>query len=198
MTDKKSTAIFDFDGTITTIDSLPHFLFYISSWGKKIGSIILLPVLAAWILKILSSSKAKEMVISYFLKGMREEEFNNFCKKYGSNILPQIIRREALEKIKWHKESGHKLIILSASMENWIKPWALENGFNDVIATRLAIENGKITGKFLTPNCSGEEKIKRLLEHYPDRKNYYFYVYSDSKKDIDLLLLADKSFYKEF
>lgn len=191
-------AIFDFDGTITKIDSLPHFLWHFSSFKKKVGSIILLPVLLLCVLKIISNAKVKEIIISYFLKGMYEKEFNNFCEKYGDSILPRIIRNEALKKIRWHKEMGHKLVIASASIENWIKPWALENGFDEVIATKLEIERGKITGKFSTPNCSGKEKVRRLLENYTNKDNYYFYAYGDSKKDNDLLSFADKPFYKKF
>lgn len=198
--DKKNIiAVFDFDGTITTKDSFLDILIFAFGYKKFIKGIFYLASdLLAYFLNKISAHTAKEKVFSYFFKGFIELEFNKLCRNYSLNQLNRIIRREAFEKIKWHKEQAHTLIIASASMGNWIKPWALENGFDDIVATKLEVERGKITGKFSTPNCSGKEKVRRLLENYPNKDNYYFYAYSDSKKDSDLLAFADESFYRKF
>ena len=54
--------------------------------------------------------------------------------------------------------------------------------------------DGIVTGRFLTPNCCGRQKVERLLELFPRRQSYKLYAYGDSKGDNDLLELADMGF----
>jgi phosphoserine phosphatase len=44
---------------------------------------------------------------------------------------------------------------------------------------------------FISKNCYGQEKVNRLLEVEPDRKNYYLYAYGDSRGDREMLAFAD-------
>ena len=68
----------------------------------------------------------------------------------------------------------------------------------DLIATRLEIKDDLMTGKFLTKNCYGIEKVNRVKEAYNLDDYDCIYVYGDSRGDKELLELADKSFYKPF
>jgi phosphoserine phosphatase len=67
-----------------------------------------------------------------------------------------------------------------------------------VIATIPEAQNGLMTGQFQTKNCNREEKTRRFLMKYPNRNNYYLYVYGDSYKDKWILDIADKKFYRKF
>ena len=102
-----------------------------------------------------------------------------------------------MQKIKWHQEQGHKVVIVSASMESWLKTWCDKNNI-DLISTRLEIKDNNLTGKFATKNCSGLEKANRVNEVYDLNDYNYIYAYGDSRGDQELLALADKSFYKPF
>ncbi|MDR2690839.1 MAG: hypothetical protein LBB73_00825, partial [Dysgonamonadaceae bacterium] len=55
---------------------------------------------------------------------------------------------------------------------------------------------GLLTGYFSTKNCYGREKVIRLLEKEPDRNTYTLFVYGDSRGDKELMIFADKSWYK--
>jgi HAD superfamily hydrolase (TIGR01490 family) len=143
----------------------------------------------------LSGGFVKEKFLSYFFKGLAEDQFNNFCHNYALERIGKITKREVFQKVEWHKQQGHKLIIISASLENWIKPWAQNNFFEEVIATKIEAKNGLITGKLATNNCERQEKVRRFLEKYPERKKYFLYVYSDSETDKPLLSLADKRIF---
>ncbi len=191
-------ALFDFDGTITTDDSLIKFIRFVVGDAKFIwGMILLSPMLTAYKLKLIPNYKAKQYMLSYFFKGMSEEKFMQVTNEYSLNHIKTILRPKAMEKIAWHKEQGHKIVIVSASIECWLKPWCDENNL-DLIATKLEIEDGIVTGKFLTKNCYGIEKANRVNEAY-DLSNYdYIYVYGDSRGDREMLELADESFYKPF
>jgi len=189
-------AVFDFDGTITTKDTLIDFTIYSLGRRKFIqGFFRLFPVLFSYRIGLFSGGFVKEKFLSYFFEGLEERQFNDFCNDYVLKRINEITKKEVLEKAKWHKQQGHKLIIISASIENWIKPWAQNNSFDEVIATKIEAKNGRLTGKLATNNCQGQEKVRRFLEKHPDREKYFLYVYSDSKTDKPLLSLADKQIF---
>jgi len=191
-------ALFDFDGTITTDDSLIKFIRFVVGDTKFIwGMALLFPMLTAYKLKLIPNYKAKQMMLSYFFKGMSEEKFMQVAKEYSLKRIDTILRPKAMEKIAWHKEQGHKVVIVSASMECWLKPWCNENNL-DLIATKLEIKNGIVTGNFLSKNCYGIEKANSVNEVYDLNDYDHIYAYGDSRGDKELLALADESFYKPF
>jgi phosphoserine phosphatase len=67
-----------------------------------------------------------------------------------------------------------------------------------VLGTQIEVADGSLTGRFLTKNCYGQEKVKRLLEQYPDRREYHLTAYGDSRGDKEMLAFADESYYKPF
>ena len=191
-------AFFDFDGTVTTDDSLTKFIHFVVGDIKFIwGMLLLSPILTAYKLKLIPNYKAKQYMLSYFFKGMSEEKFMEVANEYSLKHMDTILRPKAMEKIAWHKEQGHKIVIVSASIECWLKPWCDENNL-DLIATKLEIKDGIVTGKFLTKNCYGIEKANRVQEQYNLSDYDYIYAYGDSRGDKELLGLADESFYKTF
>ena len=191
-------AFFDFDGTITTDDSLIKFIRFVVGDAKTLwGMILLSPMLVVYKLKLIPNYKAKQMMLSYFFKGMDKQQFQKIAEEYSLKHIDTILRPKAMEKITWHKELGHKVIVVSASIECWIRPWCDQNGL-DLIATKIEVKDGLITGKFLTKNCYGIEKASRVKEAYNLDDYDYIYAYGDSRGDKELLGLSDKSFYKPF
>jgi phosphatidylglycerophosphatase C len=191
-------AIFDFDGTITTDDSLIRFIRFVVGDLKTLwGMVFLSPMLVVYKLKLIPNYKAKQMMLSYFFKGMDKQQFQKIAEEYSLKHIDTMLRPKAMEKIIWHKEQGHTVIVVSASIEYWIRPWCDQNGL-DLIATKIKVKNGLITGKFLTKNCYGIEKVNRVKEAYNLDDYDRIYAYGDSRGDKELLGLADKSFYKPF
>jgi phosphatidylglycerophosphatase C len=194
---KKIFALFDFDGTITKRDTFIGFLIFSFGYFKFIKAILLLsPLLFLYIFRLVPNYFAKQKLFSFFFKGVPEQKFNNLCEKYSLSEIDKILNNQAVDIIKKHKNRKHKLIVVSASLENWIEPWAIRNGFEHTIATIVEINDGFLTGKFKSKNCYGIEKINRILKKYPDRKNLYIFAYGNSKGDRELLLFADEGFMK--
>jgi len=190
-------AAFDFDGTLTTKDTLLVFLKHVFSKRQLANGLIRLSlVLTAFKFKLISNNVAKQKLFAYFFAGMSIDTFNKYAESFKPKINA-VINPVALERLKWHQEQGHTCIIVSASVENWIKPWAAD--YDAIVAsTRIEVIDGKITGRFLGENCYGSEKEKRVLELYPDRAGYQLYAYGDSGGDRALLAMADFSFYRKF
>ena len=195
---KNSLALFDFDGTITTDDSLIKFIRFVVGDVKTAWGVLLLsPMLITYKLKFIPNYKAKQWLFSYFFKGMNKQQLLKVAQEYSLKQIDTILRRQAMEKIAWHKEQGHKVVVVSASMECWLKPWCDKNDL-DMIATKIEIKEGIVTGKFLSKNCYGIEKANRVKEAYNLSDYDYIYAYGDTRGDKELLALANESFYKPF
>jgi len=194
----KTLVLFDFDGTLTSKDSFLDFLIF--AFGRKkilMGSIFLAPLFLKYLLKIINNNDAKEIVIKYFFKDWKYEHFKETSKNYAFNNLPSILRPKALDKLQWHINQNHNVSIVTASIEEWIKPWA-DHLKIDLLSTKLEIKNGKITGNFIGPNCFGYEKVKRIKEKYNLKKFHNIYAYGDSSGDKEMMKLAKRQFYKPF
>lgn len=189
---------FDFDGTITTKDSLIDFVQY--AVGKPIyymGLLKLSPMLIAYTLKRIPNHIVKEKFISHFFKGWDANRFQKLAEQYSLEQIDMITRPKAIERIRWHQQQDHKVVIVSASMESWLTAWCAKNDL-DLIATRLEIKDDKLTGKFVTKNCYGIEKANRVKDAYDLSQYNRIYAYGDSRGDKKLLALADETLYKPF
>ena len=137
------------------------------------------------------------IIITYFFKGISEVYFKNQVKLFSSSIINRLIRKKALDRLDWHKNQGHKIVVVSASINLWLQDWCDFNNFA-LIASELEIVNGIITGNLLCNNCHGPEKVKRILNKYNLSDYTYIYAYGNSRGDYEMLELATEKFYKPF
>lgn len=195
---KKGIAFFDFDGTITTKDTLLEFIKYCKGTNAfYAGFLINSPFLLAYKLKIISNQAAKEKVLQHFFKNTSVDSFRVLCEKFAAEMIPGLIRPGAIAEIRKLQEEGRTVVIVSASPENWISPWALKLKV-DLIATQLEIQNGLLTGKILGKNCHGAEKVNRINKKYSLADYAEIAAYGDTKGDLPMLALAHRSVYKPF
>ncbi|GAB4237899.1 MAG: hypothetical protein Tsb0034_13230 [Ekhidna sp.] len=101
-----------------------------------------------------------------------------------------------MEKIEAYQQMGAQTVIVSASPEDWIKPWA-DRFHIDVIATKLAFRNDHFIG-IDGKNCNGNEKVKRITQKLDINVFDKVIAYGDSKGDLPMLALASESFFKPF
>ncbi len=195
---KRRIAFFDFDGTITTKDSLLSFIFFrYGKWRTCIGLLMVSPYYALYVLKLISAQTAKGKVFRQFFKNEKTEEFAKACDQFVKEELPALERPKALNEIRRLKDEGAEVVIISASPENWLIPWTKQ--FNaTVISTKLETKDGKLTGRIEGNNCRGKEKVRRILQSYDLNAYDEIYAYGDTKGDKPMLGLATFRFYKPF
>jgi phosphatidylglycerophosphatase C len=194
----RTIAFFDFDGTITTKDTLLEFIkFSKGRFRFYLGFALNSPWLIALKLKLISNQKAKEKILAWFFRGNSLPVFQDTCNQFAAQILPGLIRPKALHEIDLLRKKDATIVIVSASPENWIRPWAESNSL-ELIATRLQVIDLTLTGKIAGRNCHGEEKVARIGEsvQLPDYEQIY--AYGDTGGDKPMLRLAHHSFYKPF
>lgn len=191
MSQKKVIAFFDFDGTLTSSDSFFHFLrFANSKWKFLVGSIWLSPLLVAFKLKLVPNSTAKRKVLKYFFEGWPQEHFQKVCHEFASQVIPKLILPERLELLQYHKNEGDEVCLVSASLEEYLKPWCNEMGI-PVLATKMKQVDNKFKAEYECPNCWGPEKVRRINEAYSLSDFDKTYAYGDSRGDREMLALVD-------
>lgn len=198
--EKLIVAAFDFDGTLTRQDTMFPFLLFVVGWSAFIRhNIKLIPTLIGYKLGIVRNDIAKERVFICFLSGMSVVELRHKAEQFAVKNLPALLRTEAMQRLAWHMQQGHRCVVISASLELYVQPWAINAGFNDVIATQLeTLQGERISGKLFGSNCFGIEKVKRLESLLGSRENYTLYAYGDSRGDKELLSFADYPCYRKF
>jgi len=195
---KPNLALFDFDGTVTYKDTLLEFIQHSKgSFAFLAGCALLSPALIGMKLKLLPNSRVKEWMLRVFFSGRTIESFDRSCAEFASKKLPGLVRDKALKEILAHKKKGHRVVVVTASAENWIRKWAEEHEV-ELIATKLETANGRITGNICGRNCNGQEKVERIRQHINLTDYHYIYAYGDSPGDMEMLRIATHSYYKPF
>jgi phosphatidylglycerophosphatase C len=195
---KKRIAFFDFDGTITTHDTLLEVIkFHRGAFRFYLGFIINSPFLLAYKAGIISNQAAKERILRYFFGGMPLTAFQQQCDAFAGTAMLSLIRGKAMEEIARLKAAGAGIIIVSASAENWLQQWCAVNELS-LIGTQLEVTNGLLTGKIAGRNCYGNEKVNRIRAGFDLSQYDEIFCYGDTKGDKPMLQLATFSFYKPF
>lgn len=194
----RKIAFFDFDGTITTKDTLLEIIkFQKGVLTFYIGFLLHAPWLFAYKLKLIPNHQAKQKILSYFFAGTPETEFQDKCDQFSEKVLPSLIRPGALIEINRLRQQGFEIVIISASAGNWLGKWAQSLSLK-YIATKMEVINGLITGRIEGKNCHGEQKVNRIRELWNLADFDEIYAFGDSPGDKPMLALANHSFYKPF
>ena len=114
---------FDFDGTLTTCDTLLAFIRYAKGTPAFVrGFLRHAHLLVLMKLRLYPNWKAKQKVFSYFFKGMDLETFDSLCQRFAADNR-SLLRPKGLQLIAQAKEEGADVLIVSASIDNWVQPF---------------------------------------------------------------------------
>ena len=183
----------DFDGTLTTSDTLLEFIRYAKGSVRCLAGFLLYsPFIVLMMLKMYPNWKAKQKIFSHFFRGMTIDSFNVLCHDFARDNR-HLLRQGGLEMMNKAKADGTEVVIVSASIDNWVQPFFPET---KVLGTQIEVIDGIVTGRFLSKNCYGKEKVNRLLEMFPDRNSYRLVAYGDSGGDRAMLAFADESHFR--
>jgi HAD superfamily hydrolase (TIGR01490 family) len=104
------------------------------------------------------------------------------------NVVAPLVYAEAVTLINEHRSAGREVVIVSTSGQEVVEPIGRMLGADLVIATRMAVADGRYTGE-ITFYSYGDNKVSAVRELAQSR-NYDLsrsYAYSDSITDLPLL-----------
>ncbi len=171
---------YDFDKTIYKNDSSTDFLiFCILRHPKALSRIpsIIAGYVKYFILKKGRKEDFKEKAFSTLKYCNFKKDVDDFWQKNKHKIKSFYINQK--------KEDD---VIISASPRFLLEPVLRELNITHLICTEVNPENGK----FLSPNCWGQEKVKRFRKEFKNAVIQEFY--SDSLSDTPMANIAKTAF----
>lgn len=121
-----------------------------------------------------------------------ENEVSHFLE---ARLLPRLYR-EGRERIAWHRDQGHQVVVVSASPAHLVAPLAERLGLDAALGTGLEIRAGRYTGNAEGVRTFREGKLAALArwqrERFgPEVMALATWGYSDSRNDLALLEFVD-------
>ena len=221
----QNISAFDFDGTLTTRDTLLLFIRHARGWWALFGGLLLFsPLLVLMKLHLADNGRTKERLFRHYFRGMLERDFDALCQSFARSHT-HILRTAGLRTVQQALDRGDRVVILSASIDRWVeaclRQFLVSSSQFQVLGTEIEVADGRLTGRFATPNCYGPEKVRRLKEFLKEvsprgdvegatkvsprgdvegalEGTPFIIAYGDSRGDKELLDYADESHYKPF
>jgi phosphatidylglycerophosphatase C len=189
-------AFFDFDGTLTTGDTLMPFLKYVVGAPKYYAKLALVsPVLMAYFAKLLRNDITKQIVLKRYLAGYQIDELCELGERFSKEVIPAMLRPEGMKRLRWHQEQGHECVLVSASLDVYLDSWGIFAGFSKVISTSLCVDERNVTsGRLEGDNCYGEIKVIRIKGFLEGKGYGVTYGYGDTSADVPMLTFLDNGF----
>lgn len=199
---KKKIYCFDFDGTLTTSDTLLEFIKYAKGTSRFLMVFLKYsPLLVLMKLHLYPNWKAKQQIFAHLFAGMRIEKFDALCRGFAEESQ-HLLRPKGIILMHEALVAGAQVFIVSASIDNWVRPFFDIRNLKgvQVLGTQIEVEDGKLTGNFKSNNCYGKEKVHRIAEALKpfERSEYEIEAFGDSRGDKEMLAFADKGHFKPF
>ena len=193
-------AAFDFDGTLTRRDTLLPFLRRGLGWIRFLWVMARCsPWLLGFALHLVPNHAAKRRLLFMALAGRPVAEMDGWATCWLAS-LPKQLRPNALAQLAAHQRAGHCCVLVSASLDVYLQFAAQQLGFDALICTNMAVEQGVLTGQMRTPNCHGKQKVVRLtqwlVEQDLPRDRITLHAYGDTAGDKPMLQLANYAWYR--
>lgn len=188
-------AAFDFDGTLTTRDTVVPFLRRFGGTGRVAGGLLR----QAWPVGVgivrRDRDRLREIATDLVFRGRPLGQVTELADRHGASIVASRLRPDTVGRLGWHLDQGHQVVIVSASYEDYLRPVAAHLGAHAVLGTRLDAADGYCTGRLDGGNCRGPRKVDRLAawltERGATRDEITLWAYGDSSGDRELLAWAD-------
>ncbi|MFJ6023711.1 HAD-IB family hydrolase [Brevundimonas sp. NPDC092305] len=189
---------FDFDGTLTIRDSFTAFLRWRVGPGRwALGLVRMAPAVAGYA-RDRDRGRIKAASVKEFLRGVTREQLEADAETFAAEVWSDFMRPDALACWNAWGEKGAHRVIVTASPETTVAPFARRLGADALLGTRLVFDGeDRVTGAFDSPNCRGEEKVRRLRAVYGDDLRLAA-AYGDTSGDTEMLQIADEPGFRVF
>jgi phosphatidylglycerophosphatase C len=183
---------FDFDGTLTVRDSFAAFLAWRAGPAGYLAGLARLAPAAARYVRDRDRGRLKAAAVRQFLGGMSRIEIEDAARRFAEGHARRLLRPDALRAWARWREQGARLVIVTASPEEIVQPFARGLGADHLIATRLAYDaHDRLDGRLDGLNCRGPEKVTRLRAEFGDDVHLDA-AYGDSDGDTEMLAIAEE------
>ncbi|MFO0574758.1 MAG: HAD family hydrolase [Polyangia bacterium] len=187
---RRAAAFFDMDQTLLRVNSGSRWVAFLRERGE-VGLLFLLRS-SVWLFKyklavLDMETLARRLVAD--MAGSSESEMLDKAAIFWEREVRPAISPEGEAAIAEHRARGHAVVLLTSATPYVAEPLARHLGLDEVLCTRLHVEDGRFVGTCDGPTCYGSGKVhhaRRFAEaHDIDLAESYFYT--DSFSDLPML-----------
>jgi phosphatidylglycerophosphatase C len=189
-------ALFDFDGTITTRETLPDFLRFATPARRLyVGKLLfVLPVLA-YKLELLPVHALRALLVRYAFGGLPRAAVEDAGRCFAATVLPPLVRPEMQARIDAHRAQGDTIVVVSGGFDVYLASWCEAQGV-EFVCSSLESEGDRLTGRYAGAQCAADEKVRRVRERYDLAAYREVHAHGDTHEDHALLALAHVATYR--
>ena len=189
---------FDFDGTLTIRDSYTAFLKWRAGPRRYAQAMVrLIPSALAYLVHR-DRGRIKAAATREFLRGVPRQTLEADARAFAEQFSRSLLRPDAVAAWKRWRSENVRLVIVTASPEVTVAPFARGLGADALIGTELSFDTqDRVTGGFATPNCRGPEKVVRLKAAFGADLELRA-AYGDTAGDKEMLAAAEIKGYRVF
>jgi phosphatidylglycerophosphatase C len=189
-------ALFDVDGTLTRRDTMFLFLRHALGAGGALWAVARVsPLLVLHVLGVVDNTRAKQALLGAALGGLPRSRLEAAAASFA-DVVDAELRPGALERLRRHLGDGDTVLLVSASLDLWLGPWAARHGLR-LLATPTAWTDGVFAG-LGGPNVHGPQKVVRVREVVDPSSFSHVVGYGDSSGDTELLALCAEVHFRPF
>ena len=192
-----AVAAFDVDGTLTTRDCVVPFLELLVGRGRLIAGIAAHPLAIANGLLRRDRDRIKAVAIRAAFTGRRETDVVRLGERFAETVHATWMRPDTAARLAWHRDQGHRIVIVSASLGVYLRALGAALGVDAVLCTEPVVaRDGRYTGEMAGGNCRGPEKWRRLDSWMvaAGLAGADLWAYGDSAGDREMLAAAQHPF----
>ena len=189
-------ALFDFDGTITTHETMSDFMQRaVSPWRRALGIPVFAPMLAGYKMGLVAGTTIRNAVTAFGFRGVPVAHVRAAGERFAAEYLPDVLRPEAMQRIAWHQARGDKVVLVSGGLDFYLAPWCKQHRL-ELICSTLETRGERLTGRYRGAQCVGEEKARRVRERFELAAYDQCHAYGDTHEDEAMLALAQRRWFK--
>ncbi|MCE7031420.1 HAD-IB family hydrolase [Lysobacter sp. GX 14042] len=187
---RSDLALFDFDGTITTRETMPDFMYAAVRPGRqRLAKLLVLPLVLGYKAGLVSGVAIRAVICFLGFWRVPGDELEVRGRRFAGEFLPGVLRPTAMERIAWHKARGDTVVVVSGGLDVYLRPWCREQGL-ELLCSLLEQRGGRLTGRYLGAQCVRAEKARRVMARFPPERFDRVFAYGDTPEDRELLALA--------
>lgn len=189
--DRLQAVFFDLDHTLLSRSSGELYIRLLRERGLltrvDLGKIFLASIL--YRLNLLQPERLMERFAGRY-RGEAEQEMIDSCREWFQDTVKYYLYEEAIQEVREHRGTGHRLALLTAATPYIAEPTARFLGIDSCLCTRMEVDHlGRFTGHIVKPICHGAGKLvwarHFCREHGLDLSESSFYT--DSITDLPVL-----------
>jgi phosphatidylglycerophosphatase C len=148
-------------------------------------------MLVRFALGLADRGQLKAAWIGALMGGCTRGEVESWTARFIPRLIARGLHADARAAIEMHRTTGDRLVLLSASPDLYVPAIGSALGFAQVLCTRVAWRDDRLTGALATPNQRGAEKARSVVALRAQYPQLPLVAYGNAASDLEHLRLAD-------